>query len=251
MSQSNTLSVPGRVGIISDDRIFSKGIQGIISADRTLACIPLSGHSPVPAVAIRAAALSVVLIDAGSRGGRELCETLTHDGDPPIMYLALRDDERWAVDALVAGARGVLLKSAPPEDLTKAIHVVLNGGVWAPHQILVAAWLNQTQQRSKRGRVLPIVASRLTPREMEILRHAATGLGNRELAFTLAISEATVKAHLTSIFQKLGVRGRARLAAAYHGIVSVAPTHLDAKRVPLPAAIGRTTFDGVVRRSAN
>jgi DNA-binding NarL/FixJ family response regulator len=193
----------------------------------------------------------VLLIDAGSRGVRELCTTLVQDDDPPIVYIALRDDERWAVDALVAGARGILLKSAPPEDLTKAIHVVLNGGVWATHEILVAAWLNQTRQRSKRAPILPIVVPRLTPREMEILRHAATGLGNRELAFTLAITEATVKAHLTSIFQKLGLHGRARLAAAYHGIVNSAPKQLEAKRVPLPAELGRTTFGGVVRRSAN
>lgn len=166
------------------------------------------------------------------------------------MYLALRDDERWAVDALVGGARGILLKSAPPEDLINAIHVVLNGGVWAPHQVLVAAWLSQTRQRLKRAHASPIIAPRLTPREMEILRHAAAGLGNRELASTLAITEATVKAHLTSIFQKLGLRGRARLAAAYHGMVNAAPPHRETQRVPLQA-VGRTTIDGVVRRSAN
>ena len=58
----------------------------------------------------------------------------------------------------------------------------------------------------------------LSRREREIFHHAATGLGNRELAARLAIGEATVKAHLTKIFQKLGVRGRAELAAVYHGV---------------------------------
>jgi DNA-binding CsgD family transcriptional regulator len=57
----------------------------------------------------------------------------------------------------------------------------------------------------------------LSRREREIFREAATGLGNKELAARLDIGEATVKAHLTHIFQKLGVRGRAELAAVYYG----------------------------------
>jgi DNA-binding NarL/FixJ family response regulator len=238
-----------RVGIVSDDLIFSEGIHRIISDDRTLACISFSGRSPASSAAIRVAALHVVLIDARSRGAQELCATLKHDDGPPIVCLALGDEEPSALTALAAGVRGILFKSAPPEDLTKAIHVVLNGGIWAPPDVVVAAWLNQTRQRSSDA--LPIIEPRLTPREMVVLGHAAAGLGNRDIAFTLAISEATVKAHLTSIFQKLGLRGRARLAAAYHGIVSPAPTNRDSKRVPLRARLGRTTLDGVVRRSAN
>ena len=56
----------------------------------------------------------------------------------------------------------------------------------------------------------------------EVFRYAAAGLGNKEVAGRLAISEATVKVHLTHIFQKLGVRGRAELAAAFHGVISPA-----------------------------
>ena len=62
--------------------------------------------------------------------------------------------------------------------------------------------------------------TRLSRREREVLRHAATGVGNKELAHRLSISEATVKVHLTHIFQKLGVPGRAALAAAYHQVGS-------------------------------
>ena len=65
----------------------------------------------------------------------------------------------------------------------------------------------------------------LSEREREVLVHTATGLSNKELADRLGISEGTVKAHLTSIFQKLGVRGRTELAAAYHGII---PHPIDA-----------------------
>ena len=59
----------------------------------------------------------------------------------------------------------------------------------------------------------------LSHREREVFQHAATGKGNKELAVTLAVSEATIKVHLTRIFQKLGLRGRAELAAADHGLL--------------------------------
>ena len=63
----------------------------------------------------------------------------------------------------------------------------------------------------------------LSRREREIFRQAASGLANKEVASRLAIGEATVKAHLTHIFQKLGVRGRAELAALYHGVTPRVP----------------------------
>jgi len=62
--------------------------------------------------------------------------------------------------------------------------------------------------------------SSLSRREREVLHYAATGIRNKQLADQLAISEATVKAHLTHIFKKLGVGGRAELAAVYHDMQS-------------------------------
>ena len=64
------------------------------------------------------------------------------------------------------------------------------------------------------------VEQALSARERDVFRLAAGGLGNKALAERLAISEATVKVHLTHIFQKLGVRGRSELAAAYHGLLN-------------------------------
>ena len=71
---------------------------------------------------------------------------------------------------------------------------------------------------------------RLTGREREVLRLAASGLSNKELADRLAISQGTVKTHLTRIFNKLGVRSRMELAAAYHGIIPPAPEHPSPRR---------------------
>jgi DNA-binding CsgD family transcriptional regulator len=87
----------------------------------------------------------------------------------------------------------------------------------------------------------PSVARQLSLREREVFRHAAIGLSNKEVADRLAISRATVKAHLTQIFQKLGVSGRSQLAAVYHGLAAASSTHLAAADGPhrAPAAVVR------------
>jgi DNA-binding NarL/FixJ family response regulator len=124
-----------------------------------------------------------------------------------------------AVDALTAGARGIVYKKEPLSDVAKAVAAVGKGLVWAPRHIVVAAW-TRTRSRAAHPETAadPNVAGRLSDREREVFRYAATGLGNRELADRLSISEATVKVHLTHIFQKLGVHSRGALAAAYFGI---------------------------------
>jgi DNA-binding NarL/FixJ family response regulator len=104
-------------------------------------------------------------------------------------------------------------------DVVRAIAAVNEGRVWAPRHVVVDAWLRQ-----RRGSVpdlrAALVEKRLSARECEVVRYVAAGLSNKELADRLAISTATVKAHLTHIFQKLGVQGRGELTAVYHGAVT-------------------------------
>jgi DNA-binding NarL/FixJ family response regulator len=93
------------------------------------------------------------------------------------------------------------------------------GSIWARRRWVDAAltWLAAARHRPAPGLELH---ARLSEREREVFRYAAAGLGNKQLAERLYISEATVKVHMTHIFQKLGVTGRAELAAAYHGLIA-------------------------------
>ena len=105
--------------------------------------------------------------------------------------------------------------------MSRAIHLVAQGGVWAPRHVIGGAWLNEGKQTRADRRPGDILrAAHLTAREMEVLHCAAAGLCNKEVSDKLAISEATVKVHLTRIFQKLGLHGRARLAAVYNGVAT-------------------------------
>ena len=220
-----------RIAILSDDRLLGEGLLRIIGGEPSFVVVG-EGDRPAFGLALRAAGPQVLLVDSRMEGALALCADLRRQGRPAVIFMAAQDDDGWAMSALAAGARGILAKSTRAEDLVKAVRVVSEGQVWAPRHVL-AGWLEHLATGSGAVRVGDPSLKRLSDREREVFRHAATGLSNRELAKRLAISQATVKAHLTSIFQKLGLRGRAELAAAYHGMLPPVPPHLSPLRVPL------------------
>jgi DNA-binding NarL/FixJ family response regulator len=134
----------------------------------------------------------------------------------------------------------LLGKSARPEQLLQALRVVHDGGMWAPRQVMAECIERLTRTSAADRSAEPNLARQLSFREREVFRLAATGLSNKEVADRLDISGATVKAHLTQIFQKLGVSGRAQLAAVYHGLVAASSGHPVATGVPrgpVPAVV--------------
>jgi len=125
--------------------------------------------------------------------------------DPEINVVVLTafSDRERILDAIDAGAVGYLLKDADPGELVRGLEAAARGeSPLSPKaaQALVAARAHRT------------TAPQLTPREEEVLRLLAEGLPNKLIARRLEISEKTVKAHLTSIFQRIGVTDRTQAA---------------------------------------
>ena len=120
-----------------------------------------------------------------------------------------------ATRAAEAGARGYVLKSTRLHAVAEAIRTVMKGGVWIdanlPRQIF-DIFQRQSIGPDKRHAGL----GELTRREREVLACVAQGVGNREIATRLAISEKTVKTHLTRIFAKLDVKNRVSAAVAFY-----------------------------------
>ena len=159
----------------------------------------------------------ILLVDAQIEGALDVCRELRLNGIRPWVILAGADEhERWAVEALKTGVRGILPKSASVENLLKAISVVHQGEVWASNRVipLIVAELTARLVNPRVGKLA--FCERLSPREQEIVHLIVRGLSNLEAATRLGIAEATVKAHLTHIYQKLALRSRAQLAARYH-----------------------------------
>jgi len=125
-----------------------------------------------------------------------------------VIVLTTYDNDEFIARGIEAGARAYMLKDCPREDLFKAIRAVHRG------ETLIAS--------SLADRVLDRPEA-LSERELEILRLMATGAANRAIADQLFISESTVKTHVQSIFQKLGVNDRTKAVtyALQWGIISL------------------------------
>ena len=113
---------------------------------------------------------------------------------PPLPSLLLLKDKDEAHQALKRGYRGYLYPDQGLEVLVKALEALARGEVWAERRLVAE------------------VLKKLTPREKEVATLAALGLTNEEIAKELGISVKTVKAHLSLVFQKLGVKRRSELA---------------------------------------
>jgi DNA-binding NarL/FixJ family response regulator len=153
-----------------------------------------------------------------------------------IILLSSVCDEKEAISALKSGAKGFCHKDIEPSMLKKAIKVVQKGEVWAGCKIishLLSEIVSLTENRQKDPPNLSEVClDYLTPREFQIARMVGNGAHNKEIAHRLNITERTVKAHLTAIFNKLQIPDRLRLGLfiANHNRNSVSPRPPRRKR---------------------
>jgi len=128
----------------------------------------------------------------------------------PVVMISATGDVGIMRRAVNLGASGFIPKSSPVETISEAIVAVLEGEIWLP---AAALELDETgappmlDEFSRR-------ASTLTPQQRRVLDMLADGLLNKQIAAQLKVSEATVKAHATLIFRKLGVRSRTQAAVA-------------------------------------
>ncbi len=146
---------------------------------------------------------------------RDLKEAVTFGW--PVVALAATPAEAEAFQMLNTGAAGYCHVKAAPEQLREIGLVVEHSGVWMPPELM--------QRLLKLSlRVLPTEMpveqelNDLTAREQMVAEQIATGATNREISERLEITERTVKAHLSAIFEKLGVRDRVQLALAMNNV---------------------------------
>jgi DNA-binding NarL/FixJ family response regulator len=228
-------SSPVRVLIADDQKVVREGLVSLIGLlpGITVVGAAIDGHDAVrQAGELRP---DVVLMDLNMPrcNGVEATEQLREtQPDVNVVVLTTYSDDAWVFSALQAGARGFLTKDAGADEIHRAITVVAAG-----HAQLDPSVQRRLLDALGSGQRVAVAADEpgaggpgagpappddLTPREVEVLGHIASGLSNTEIATTLFVSEATVKTHINHIFTKTGLRDRAQLVgyAFRHGLAS-------------------------------
>jgi len=134
-----------------------------------------------------------------------------------VLVLTTYADDEWLFDAIQAGASGYLLKDTPREELIRAVRGTAAGKTYIDPSIAKKV-LDQVSSRQTQPATL--VTSKLTEREVEVLRLIAKGLSNADIADSLFLSDGTVRNHVSAILAKLGVNDRTQAAvlAIKHGL---------------------------------
>jgi DNA-binding NarL/FixJ family response regulator len=142
------------------------------------------------------------------------------------IVLTGSDDRDEIVEALQLGIRGIVSKDSPFDVLVKCIRQVMAGEYWVGHD-RIADLVESGSDRGKR----PV--DTLTPREVQVVSAVVQGATNKEVSEQLDLSEQTIKDHLSSIFDKLGVSNRLELAlyAVHHGLVVPGPAPAPGSRL--------------------
>ena len=192
--------------IIADDHaIFRDGLRRLLATQPDFQVIGEASDGKEAISLAQSMKPDVLLLDLAMPRvpGMEVLRELSRQEMPVRTILLAAAIQPFAVtSALQLGARGIVLKASPPEMLLKSIRSVHEGQFWVGSEP-VSSWAKPGQSTSGFG---------LTSREVEIISAIKKGSSNREIAGQLAISEETVKRHLSNIYGKLGVSSRLELA---------------------------------------
>lgn len=121
----------------------------------------------------------------------------------PVVVVSASEDAATVARALAFGAAGFIPKSATLDEMVEALMAIRAGEVWAPTEA----------EATEPGAMEARIAS-LTPSQLKILIGLQEGRLNKQIAFDLGVTEATIKAHLTGVFRKLGVQNRTQAVIA-------------------------------------
>jgi DNA-binding NarL/FixJ family response regulator len=204
-----------RVLLADDEELVRAGLRLVLEADGEISVIAEATDGEQAVALAQQHRPDVVVIDIRMPGvdGLEATRRLTDLPTPPkVLVLTTFDLDRYVYTALEAGAAGFMLKDAPPEELARAVHVVHCGNaILAPTvtRRLVRRFSDENATRVARAHWLVTV---LTPREREVLAELAAGLSNAQIGARLAMTEATVKGHVSSVLAKLGTANRVQAA---------------------------------------
>ena len=194
-----------RLALADDQVMVRKGLRALLESGGAFEVAIEAGDGEALLAALAVTRVDVVLSDIRMpvRSGIAVVRALRERQDrTPVVLLTTFDEPGMLQAAMDASAQGYLMKDAAPEDLERALRVVMAGGTLVAPQLLQVP-LSAVASATEAG--APV---HLTERERAVLRLVAGGYSNKEIGRALSISDGTVKNHLTEILARLDARDR-------------------------------------------
>ncbi len=206
------VSEPIRVLVVDDHELFLQGLQTTLDVEDDINVVGRAGDGREAAKLASDTVPDIVLMDIRMPHGDgiEAAAAIKHAvPSAKIVMLTFSDDESDLFDAIKAGAVGYLLKSIPPHEVAGAVRSV-HGGMSLISPFMASKLMSEFASIARGSDERPRVpaATRITARELEVLKLVAEGRANRDIARRLFISENTVKNHVRNILDKLQLHSR-------------------------------------------
>ena len=209
-----------RVLLVDDDALVRAGLRIILSSADDLEVVGEVADGAGAVAATREHRPDVVLMDIrmAEMDGIAATTALRRLAAPPqVIVLTTFQADEQVMRALRAGASGFLVKDTPPADIIHAVRLVASGdAIISPSVTRTLLSHFGDAQASERRRAATQRLATLTDREREVATAIASGASNAEVAASLFMSEATVKAHVSRLFTKLDVTNRVQIAIVVH-----------------------------------
>ena len=198
--------------IIADDHPLVRGAlkQALTSGIKGAEIREASDLPSLSRELARGEPVDLILLDLampGVSGFSGLLYLRSQHPEIPVVVVSATEDHSVMRRCVEVGAAGFIPKSAELETMHEAIRVVLSGEIWTPDDLDVATPDASVVDMMRR-------LSSLTPQQLRVLMMLSQGLLNKQIAYELKVSEATVKAHVSAILQKLGVDSRTQAVIA-------------------------------------
>ena len=207
------LAAASRFIIVDDHPLFRGALAQVLAGSFKGASIEEAGSYealiPMLATGVEPDIVFLDLAMPGIQGLAGLMSLKAEFPALPVIIVSATEDALTIQRGLDCGASGYVPKSQPVDKIRQAVTAVLNGNVWVPEGLDPAGTATDAATRQVLGRL-----STLTPQQLRVLGMLGEGLLNKQIAFKLNVSEATIKAHVSAILQKLGVDSRTQAVIA-------------------------------------
>ncbi|MBS9476688.1 response regulator transcription factor [Ancylobacter radicis] len=199
--------------IIADDHPLFRGAlrEAVTRQFPTVELFEAGGFEDLQGLLERESDIDLVLLDLsmpGVRGFSGLMYLRAQYPGVPVVVVSAHEEAGVIRSCMEFGASGFIPKTAPVDTMRVAVAAVLEGRTWTPPDIDLSGGAD------KEGQALVARLATLTPQQVRVLMMLSEGLLNKQIAYELGVSEATVKAHVSAILQKLGVESRTQAVIA-------------------------------------